>query len=94
VGVNPHWSRGDLVLTGRRRSFLESQGIPLHNLAPQVQLNPHFPPPYTDGGVFPFSGQRELLFPIPLPISRNPTSSAELTCPQFTSLLFHHLPNH
>lgn len=40
-----------------RRSFLDSQGIVLHNLAPQVSLNPHFPPPYADGGVVPISGQ-------------------------------------
>lgn len=38
-------------------SFLESQGIVLHNLAPQVSLNPHFPPPYCDAGVVPLSGQ-------------------------------------
>jgi hypothetical protein len=42
-------------------SFLESQGIILHNLAPQVSLNPHFPPPYCDSGVVPLSGQCELI---------------------------------
>lgn len=40
-------------------SFLESHGITLHNLAPQVSLNPHFPPPYCDAGVVPLSGQCE-----------------------------------
>ena len=42
---------------GIRRSWLDSQDIQLHDLSPQVSLNPHFPPPYTDGGVVPFSGQ-------------------------------------
>jgi hypothetical protein len=40
-----------------RLSFLDSQGIILHNLSPQISLNPHFPPPYADGGVVPTSGQ-------------------------------------
>ncbi|KAK4683420.1 hypothetical protein P7C73_g6848, partial [Tremellales sp. Uapishka_1] len=38
-------------------SFLDSQGISLHNLAPQVSLNPHFPPPNSGGSVVPLSGQ-------------------------------------
>ncbi|WWD16101.1 hypothetical protein CI109_100526 [Kwoniella shandongensis] len=48
------------------RSFLDSQGILMHNLAPQVSLNPHFPPPYTDSGVVPISGQYHLP-PLPPP---------------------------
>ncbi|BEJ12029.1 hypothetical protein CspHIS471_0204890 [Cutaneotrichosporon sp. HIS471] len=47
-------------------SFLDSQGIMLHNLAPQVSLNPHFPPPYCDAGVVPLSGQYHLP-PLPPP---------------------------
>ncbi|RSH78275.1 tyrosine-protein phosphatase required for protection against superoxide stress (By similarity) [Apiotrichum porosum] len=47
-------------------SFLESQGIVLHNLAPQVSLNPHFPPRYCDSGVVPLSGQYHLP-PLPPP---------------------------
>lgn len=44
-----------------RLSFLDSQDVVLHDLSPRVQLNPHFPPPEADGGVVPFSGQREYL---------------------------------
>ncbi|WVQ71874.1 hypothetical protein IAR50_001416 [Cryptococcus sp. DSM 104548] len=47
-------------------SFIESQGIKLYNLAPQTSLNPHFPPPYTDSGVVPISGQYHLP-PLPPP---------------------------
>ncbi|KAK6903121.1 tyrosine phosphatase [Kwoniella mangroviensis CBS 10435] len=47
-------------------SFLNSQGITLHNLAPQVSLNPHFPPPYTDSGVVPISDHYHLP-PLPPP---------------------------
>ncbi|KAL1405477.1 tyrosine-protein phosphatase required for protection against superoxide stress (By similarity) [Vanrija albida] len=48
------------------QSFLESQGITLHNLAPQVSLNPHFPPPYGDTGIVRMSGQYHLP-PLPPP---------------------------
>ncbi|ORY28291.1 protein-tyrosine phosphatase [Naematelia encephala] len=48
------------------RSFVDAQGIVLHDLAPQQSLNPHFPPPYTDGGVVPFAGQYHLP-PLPPP---------------------------
>ncbi|ORX33724.1 protein-tyrosine phosphatase [Kockovaella imperatae] len=48
------------------QSFLDSQGIKLHNLAPQTSLNPHFPPPYADGDVVPLSGQYHLP-PLPPP---------------------------
>ncbi|WVQ78523.1 hypothetical protein IAT38_000609 [Cryptococcus sp. DSM 104549] len=48
------------------RTFIDSQGIKLHNLAPQTSLNPHFPPPYTDSGVVPVSEQYHLP-PLPPP---------------------------
>ncbi|KAL7424132.1 tyrosine-protein phosphatase required for protection against superoxide stress (By similarity) [Cryptotrichosporon argae] len=48
------------------QTFLDSQGITLHNLAPRASLNPHFPPPYNDTGVVPFSGQYHLP-PLPPP---------------------------
>ncbi|KAI9637899.1 protein-tyrosine phosphatase [Dioszegia hungarica] len=35
-------------------SFLDSQGIVLHNLSPQPSLNPHFPPPASTPDIHPF----------------------------------------
>ncbi|KAK1924944.1 protein-tyrosine phosphatase [Papiliotrema laurentii] len=57
-------------------TFLDSQGIILHNLAPQTSLNPHFPPPYTDSGIVPLSGQYHLP---PLPPPSEPLVIAALS---------------
>jgi len=77
ASVPPGASRSLRIDADYRTSFLDSQGIALHNLAPQMSLNPHFPPPYTDSGVVPLSGQCECdLLPYHFGQASRPVSSA------------------
>ncbi|EIW69994.1 tyrosine phosphatase [Tremella mesenterica] len=48
------------------RSFLDAGDVELHDLSPQISLNPHFPPAATDGGVVPVPGHY-LQPPLPPP---------------------------